>query len=90
MSTISFGGALTAGAVFNGAIYYTFEPLCYANCDNSIYPPFLNVNDFNCFINAFQSPHPSSNCDGSTAAPIFNVNDFLCFVNAFAAGCNVP
>src|SRR6187397_1018726 len=26
MSTISFGGALTAGAVFNGTIYYTFEP----------------------------------------------------------------
>ena len=90
MSTISFGGALTAGAVFNGTIYYTFEPPCYPNCDNSLNPPFLNVNDFNCFINSFQSPHPSSNCDGSTAAPIFNVNDFLCFVNAFAAGCSVP
>ncbi len=62
-------------------------PPCYANCDRSIVPPVLNVNDFQCFLNLFATGDPAANCDGSTAAPVLNVNDFQCFVNAFAVGC---
>lgn len=62
--------------------------VCYPNCDASTTPPTLNVNDFQCFVNAFAAAQSYANCDGSTVAPVLNVNDFQCFVNAFAAGCS--
>jgi hypothetical protein len=60
---------------------------CYANCDESVVQPFLNANDFQCFLNAFAAGNPYANCDGSTTDPVLNANDFACFLNAFAAGC---
>jgi hypothetical protein len=60
---------------------------CYANCDGSAVQPFLNANDFQCFLNAFAAGNPYANCDGSTTDPVLNANDFACFLNAFAAGC---
>jgi hypothetical protein len=60
---------------------------CYANCDNSVTPPVLNVNDFICFQSKFAAGDPYANCDGSTQAPVLNVNDFICFQGRFAAGC---
>jgi trimeric autotransporter adhesin len=69
---------------------------CPANCDCSVVPPILNVEDFTCFINQFASaqalPHEQqithyANCDRSTTPPVLNVEDFTCFINAFAAGC---
>jgi hypothetical protein len=65
-------------------------PSCYANCDGSTTVPFLNVLDFNCFVNRFQQGESYANCDGSTVAPVLNVLDFNCFVNAFSAGCSAP
>ena len=52
---------------------------CYANCDNSSSPPFLNINDFICFQSYFAQGASYANCDGSTAAPVLNINDFVCF-----------
>jgi trimeric autotransporter adhesin len=71
-------------------------PTCYPNCDGSMTPPILNVDDFTCFINQFsaasalqhiQQLHHYANCDNSTTAPVLNVDDFTCFINRFAAGC---
>jgi hypothetical protein len=65
-------------------------PSCYANCDGSTAVPFLNVLDFNCFVNRFQQGDSYANCDGSTQPPVLNVLDFNCFVNAFQGGCSAP
>jgi probable HAF family extracellular repeat protein len=59
---------------------------CYPNCDNSSALPFLNIQDFGCFLNRFAAGESYANCDGSTAPPVLNVADFSCFLNAFAAG----
>jgi hypothetical protein len=65
---------------------------CYANCDNCSFcsPPFLNVLDFNCFLNSFLYETPYANCDQSTTPPVLNVLDFNCFLNRFSAGCSAP
>jgi hypothetical protein len=63
---------------------------CYANCDGSTSVPFLNINDFVCFQQAFAAGQSYANCDGSTALPNLNINDFVCFQQAFAAGCSAP
>ncbi len=65
----------------------TLPPPCYANCDLSLTPPILNVNDFTCFLNRFAASDTYANCDGSTTPPVLNVLDFGCFLNAFVAGC---
>ncbi|MFN0130974.1 MAG: hypothetical protein ACKVW3_00325 [Phycisphaerales bacterium] len=65
-------------------------PTCYANFDNSTIVPFLNVNDFVAFNNAFAAGLTTANCDLSTIVPVLNVNDFICFNNLFAAGCSAP
>ncbi|MFN0131103.1 MAG: hypothetical protein ACKVW3_00990 [Phycisphaerales bacterium] len=64
--------------------------LCYPNCDGSTVTPFLNVNDFVCFVNLFATGDPRANCDGSTVVPALNVNDFNCFNGTFASGCSAP
>jgi hypothetical protein len=63
---------------------------CYPNCDQSTAVPFLNVQDFACFLNAFAGSQSYANCDNSTTAPTLNVQDFACFLNKFAAGCSAP
>jgi hypothetical protein len=65
-------------------------PACYANCDQSTALPFLNINDYVCFQQAFAAGNSYANCDGSTAMPNLNVNDFVCFQQRFAAGCSAP
>ncbi len=65
-----------------------YVSFCYPNCDGSTSTPVLNVNDFQCFLNAFAAGNLCSNCDGSTSNPVLNVNDFQCFLNQFAAGCS--
>jgi hypothetical protein len=54
---------------------------CYADCDQS---GGLDLFDFLCFTNAFNSGDPYADCDGSGGLDLF---DFLCFTNAFNAGC---
>jgi hypothetical protein len=65
-------------------------PACYANCDSSTQVPFLNVLDFNCFLNQFSAGAGYANCDGSVVEPVLNVLDFNCFLNRFSAGCSAP
>jgi hypothetical protein len=84
-ATAATGGTIECAGGFWSAFG---APVCYANCDHSTAPPMLNVNDFQCFLNAFATADPSANCDGSVAPPVLNANDFQCFVNAFAAGCS--
>jgi len=60
---------------------------CYANCDASIAPPVLNVQDFTCFLQRFAGGDPYANCDQSTAQPVLNVQDFTCFLQRYASGC---
>jgi uncharacterized membrane protein len=61
---------------------------CYANCDGSTSPPFLDINDFVCFQQRFAAGDSYANCDGSTTPPVLNVNDFICFQQHFAEGCS--
>jgi hypothetical protein len=87
---LSYGGQINFNVGGDGAVTATTiegTTACYANCDQSSAPPLLNINDFQCFLNAFAAGDPYANCDDSTSAPILNVNDFVCFVNAFAVGC---
>lgn len=60
---------------------------CYANCDGSTTPPYLNVNDFICFNNWLAAGDLRANCDLSTVIPVLNVNDSICFQQKFSAGC---
>lgn len=66
---------------------FNAPPACYANCDGTLAPPYLNVNDYICFQQKFASGDTSANCDGSTTAPVLNVNDFVCFQAKYAQGC---
>jgi hypothetical protein len=54
---------------------------CYPDCDGS---GTLDIFDFLCFTNDFNSNGAYSDCDGNNSHDIF---DFLCFVNAFNGGC---
>jgi hypothetical protein len=62
-------------------------PSCYANCDESILAPILNIADFSCFLARFAAQDPYANCDGSITPPVLNIADFSCFLAKFAAGC---
>jgi hypothetical protein len=62
---------------------------CWVNCDGSSGNPFLNANDFQCFLNQYAQGSSYANCDGSTATPLLTANDFQCFLNKYAAqDCN--
>jgi len=63
---------------------------CYANCDNSTQLPFLNVQDFSCFLTKYAAGNSYANCDNSTQIPVLNVQDFSCFLTKYAAGCSAP
>jgi hypothetical protein len=63
---------------------------CYANCDNSTAVPFLNVQDFSCFLTKYAAGNSYANCDNSTQPPVLNVSDFSCFLTKYATGCSAP
>jgi hypothetical protein len=65
-------------------------PACYPNCDSSTTVPFLNVQDFSCFLTKYASGNPYANCDNSTVPPTLNVQDFSCFLVKYATGCSAP
>jgi hypothetical protein len=73
-----------------GVLVESAPATCYANCDQSTTVPFLNVLDFNCFLNQFSAGASYANCDGSTIPPVLNVLDFNCFLNRFSQGCSAP
>ncbi len=63
-------------------------PICYADCDQSTGPGILDIFDFLCFGNAFDSGDPyACDCDTSTGPGVCDIFDFLCFGNAISAGC---
>lgn len=81
-------GQYTVNGVNLGHAFVAVLPSgCYANCDESLQPPTLNINDFACFLNRYAAGDTSANCDESTASPVLNVGDFMCFLNRYAAGC---
>ena len=73
--------------VLGGFWAVTVPDPCYVNCDASTTAPILNVQDFTCFLNRFNTSDPYANCDGSTTPPVLNVQDFTCFINKFNIGC---
>jgi hypothetical protein len=79
-SSLSIGGLPVPGTA----------SICYANCDGSTGVPFLNVQDFTCFLQKFSLANPYANCDNSTTPPTLNVQDFTCFLQKFALGCSAP
>ncbi len=85
----TIGATNACGTTTRGAV--ALAVACYANCDGSAVAPFLNANDFQCFLSKFaqgcSQPNCYSNCDGSTGAPNLTANDFQCFLNAYARGC---
>jgi hypothetical protein len=54
---------------------------CYADCDAS---GALDVFDYLCFINLFESESAEADCDSTGDLDLF---DFLCYVNRFSEGC---
>jgi hypothetical protein len=84
-------GCVSGGGVYSGdGQPCTRCPTCYANCDHSTTPPFLNVSDFTCFLQRFAAGDAYANCDGSTTPPVLGVLDFACFLQKYAAGCSAP
>jgi uncharacterized membrane protein len=75
-----------AGSTATGTVGFLVElpPFCYADCDRSSGKGVLDLFDFLCFINKFNSNDPYGNCDNDGAFDLF---DFLCFINHFNAGC---
>jgi len=54
---------------------------CFPDCDaNGV----LNILDFVCYQQLFQSGDPGADCD---ANGVLNILDFVCFQQAFQAGC---
>jgi hypothetical protein len=82
------------GGVYNGGgtscVAGACPSTCYSNCDHSTQTPFLNVQDFTCFLQRFAAGVPYANCDNSTQAPVLNVQDFTCYLQRFATGCSAP
>ncbi len=58
------------------------ESTCPADCDRS---GSVDLLDFLCFQNAFDSGDPSADCDGDGELDFF---DFLCFQRSFDEGCS--
>ncbi|MEO1278459.1 MAG: NHL repeat-containing protein, partial [Planctomycetota bacterium] len=57
------------------------EATCAADCDRS---GSVDLLDFLCFQNAFDSGDPAADCDGDGELDFF---DFLCFQRSFDEGC---
>ena len=86
----SFNSATLSDGMVVSVLPAAPPSICYPNCDGSTQNPFLNVLDFNCFLNRFTAGSSYANCDNSTQPPILNVLDFNCFLNRFTAGCSAP
>jgi hypothetical protein len=85
------GGLVGTYSIFlTGTCYGHAPSVCYANCDGSFTAPYLNVNDFACFLQKYAAADLYANCDGSSLIPMLNVADFSCFLIKFAAGCSAP
>ena len=63
---------------------------CYANCDGSTAVPFLNVQDFSCFLQKYAAQTPTPTATAAPQAPTLNVQDFTCFLQKYAAACSAP
>jgi uncharacterized membrane protein len=59
----------------------SIENACAPDCDGS---GTLDLFDFLCFVNLFNSGADEADCDASGSLDLF---DFLCFTNGFNAGC---
>ncbi len=57
LGTLTLNGAGGLANVMS-VLYMPSTVACYANCDNSVTPPVLNVNDFICFLNKFAAGCP--------------------------------
>jgi hypothetical protein len=57
---------------------------CYADCDNSLTHPRLNVEDFSCFINKFAIDDPYADCNQDG---LRTIADFACFIQRFNENC---
>jgi hypothetical protein len=86
--TFSFNQASVQNGTVISIVPASQPSSCYANCDGSTTVPFLNVLDFNCFLNRFAAGASYANCDNSTIPPVLNVLDFNCFLNRFTQGCS--
>ncbi len=61
---------------------------CYPDCDQTTGVGTLDIFDFLCFGNRFDTQDPyACDCDTSTGPAVCDIFDFLCFGNAFHAGC---
>lgn len=60
---------------------------CYPDCDTSTGLGILDIFDFLCFLNHFNTGAPYA-CDCKVTGPgVCDIWDFLCFQNEFAKGC---
>ena len=62
-------------------VYVAIEGACLADCDGD---GQLNILDFVCFQNLFQSGSLEADCNGDGQ---LNILDFVCFQNLFQSGC---
>jgi len=77
----SYGTSRNDMGAYGGPGACGWPQTCYSDCDGTC---SLDLFDFLCFVNAFNSEDPYSDCDGSG---VFDLFDFLCFVNDFNKGC---
>jgi hypothetical protein len=79
-------GQIVGAGMRNGQIGRAFvlDPIldCPADCDGD---GALDLFDFLCFVNRFNTADPAADCDGDGEHSLF---DFLCFVNLFNLGCS--
>lgn len=61
---------------------------CYADCDISTGRGVLDIFDFVCFLNRFESGYAyACDCDVSTGVGVCDVFVFIVLCKAFTAGC---
>jgi DNA-binding beta-propeller fold protein YncE len=53
--TLVLNGAGGMSTLLESVMYFPAPVTCYPNCDNSVAPPILNVQDFSCFLTKFAS-----------------------------------
>jgi hypothetical protein len=80
-NTVAGGGPGGAARV---AQFVGCQAQCYADCDNSLSSPRVNVDDFTCFINRYAIGDPYVDCNGDG---LRTIADFHCFLARFAEGC---
>jgi hypothetical protein len=65
--------------------------ICYANCDGSMGPNYLNAADIACFQQRMAAKHFYTNADNSvdvlTGKPTFDANDMAVFMQRYEQGC---